>query len=159
MGFTGLIWACVRHHHKGFTYHTIHSFNFGRMMKSNFLFQMFRHWDPKEIAPLLAPIKVGRSVISTISAVRFSDVLFTPKWTIPPPPLCLLLDPGILVRTQRTAGCKTFSKCTTFLQSLLIPDRWFYFRHFGSGSLNCDWDPRKWDLDQLHIARRVSLDG
>ncbi len=113
----------------------------------------------RKIAPLLALIKVGRSVISTISAVRFADVLFTPKWTIPPP-LCLLLDPGILVRTHRTAGCRTFSKCTAFISVVVgFQSRWFYFRHFGSGSLKCDWDPRKWDLDQLHIARRVSLDG
>jgi hypothetical protein len=119
VGFTGIIWACVWHHHKGFTYHTIHSSNFGRMMKSNFLFQMFRNWDPKEIAPLLALINVGRSVISTISAVRFADVLFTPDWTIPPPLCLLLLDPGILVRTHRTAGCRTFSKCTALFQSLL----------------------------------------
>jgi hypothetical protein len=115
----------------------------------NFLFQMFRNWDPKEIAPLLALIEVGRSVISTISAVRFADVLFTPDWIIPPP-LCLLLDSGIPVRTHRTAGCRTFSKCTALFQSLLIPESGvLFFRHFGSGSLKCDWDPRKWDLDQL----------
>jgi hypothetical protein len=97
------------------------------MMKSNFLFQMFRNWDPKEIAPLLALIKVGRSVIPTISAVRFADVLFTPDWTIPPP-WCLLLDLGILVRTHRTAGCRTFCQVhrVSYFSRCWFQSRWWF---------------------------------